>query len=331
MKLNGHFKRYLSNIEPDARNVDDASKKHTELRGKLEADPIFGQHVIDTFLTGSYRRNTAVKPIKDVDIIVVVDEDAYAQKTPKKAFEDLRDALGRCGYGFRTEDQRRSIRVDLGIIDLDVVIARAPNGLENSLRIPDRQLNEWIETHPKAHTAWSERTNAQSKGSDGQGRFKPLVKMLKAWKSHSSASLKRPKGFTLECIAGDNFRTAEDWADVFLGTMKTIKGAYAVWLALEQVPPIPDPGIPGQSLKTGLTFPQFRDFIAKVDDAIRLSEEAIAADTVAGSVKVWRTIFGPDFPDDDDASKTSRNNGFAATTAVTTSRKSDVRESPPFA
>ena len=330
MKLNGHFKKYLSNIEPGPKNIQDASEQHTVLRRNLEADKQFGPDVLDTFLVGSYARDTAVKPIKDVDIIVVVTESAYADSSPAVAFKNLKDALNRCGYRFQTEDQRRSIRIELNNIDLDVVIARAPNGLDQWLLIPDRKLGDWIETNPKGHTQWAEDFNARTKGSDGQGRFKPLVKMLKAWKGFNLPNNKRPKGFTLECIAGANFGGAyDDWADVFASTLRRIGVSYSAYLTSETLPPIPDPGRPGHPLQTGLTFPQFRDFMSSVKGSIQIAEEAIASGKRTESVTLWRKLLGPDFPiDDEDGAEKEKALAF---TAPTLSHVSNVRESPPFA
>lgn len=330
MKLNGHFKMYLSNIEPDPKNVRDASAQHTTLRKNLEADKQFGPDVLDTFLVGSYARQTAVKPIKDVDIIVVVTEGAYGASSPSAAFKSLKEALNRCGYRFQTEDQRRSIRIELDNIDLDVVIARAPNGLDQWLLIPDRKLGAWIETNPKGHTQWAQDLNARTTGTDGQGRFKPLVKMLKAWKTYSTPSLKRPKGFTLECIAGANFGGVyDDWADVLVSTLRKTDANYSAYITLEKLPPIPDPGRPGHQLQTGLTFPQFRDFLGNVRRTIQSAEAAITSQERAESVLLWQEILGPDFPSDDESG--AEKEKALAYAVPTLSRVSNVRESPPFA
>lgn len=38
---------------------------------------------------------------------------------------------------------------------MDVVPIIAPFGIENTLYIPDKKLNSWLETNPPGHTEWT--------------------------------------------------------------------------------------------------------------------------------------------------------------------------------
>ncbi len=67
---------------------------------------IFGGLLLDSFLNGSYPRRTAVQPIKDVDIIGVVDTD-WMKDDPGRAMESLRRKLAQRYDRYRT---RHSVR-----------------------------------------------------------------------------------------------------------------------------------------------------------------------------------------------------------------------------
>ena len=75
MELESHFRGLLQNIEPSPSAVQNAQNAHKELREVLEKDEEIASANPVTFLTGSYARQTAIKDIKDVDVILLIDID----------------------------------------------------------------------------------------------------------------------------------------------------------------------------------------------------------------------------------------------------------------
>jgi hypothetical protein len=67
------IERALSNIEPTYNQKNEASTGHTTLRSRLQSDEKYKDYFLDSFLSGSYGRDTAIRPIKDVDIIIIAD------------------------------------------------------------------------------------------------------------------------------------------------------------------------------------------------------------------------------------------------------------------
>ena len=65
------FGNLKHNLEITATEQDTAVRRHTGIR-----DYVTGRwDLIDDFLTGSYRRDTKTKKLKDIDIFVVIDPD----------------------------------------------------------------------------------------------------------------------------------------------------------------------------------------------------------------------------------------------------------------
>ncbi|HMO87456.1 MAG TPA: nucleotidyltransferase, partial [Lacipirellulaceae bacterium] len=83
------FKKFRSRLELTDREQEDASRRHNEIRDYLKT-----KFDIDRdFLTGSYKRWTKTKPLKDVDIFCVLgDKERHRREKPPgdllKAFED---------------------------------------------------------------------------------------------------------------------------------------------------------------------------------------------------------------------------------------------------
>src|SRR6266702_1785341 len=166
---------FLQKISPPESQMESAQRSHNALRSFLENDPYFGGMLLDSFLNGSYASRTVAQPIKDVDIIVVVGAD-WLKTDPALAMESLRSKLSQRYDNGRARRQRRAVKITLRDIQLDVVLAVAPDGLKSPLRIPDREVEEWIVTHPKRQLEL-----VKSLAAATNGNYSRLVRLLKAW------------------------------------------------------------------------------------------------------------------------------------------------------
>ena len=202
-KLNTLFKKLLSNIEPDPSAVGYAQDAHKPIREHLSEDDKFKEYFVDSFLYGSYRRHTAVGTIKDVDIVVLTNFDPYdLENTPQSVLRKLKAALTRYYKDPENPDyQRRSIRINDPLPDkknvemtLDIIPAVAVNGDDAPLLVPDREMKEWILTHPKGHLAYTSKLN---KPEHSEERFVPLVKMMKWWWKYQ-CEVRQPNGRATE-------------------------------------------------------------------------------------------------------------------------------------
>ena len=339
MKVNDYFRHFLSNIEPGKARVSAASTSHTAVRRHLESDAAFKDIFVEAFLAGSYARDTAYDPIQDVDIIVVCTWD----REPGPLLGKLKTVLDKhYNYTANTSPQRRSIRIDLSHISMDVVPAKRTPGGFAPLVVPDREQKEWVDTNPKGHTEWVASLNKATKQSDtDQGRFVPLAKMFKHWKRYQLPNAKHPKGFWIECLVGWNHdSSARDWADVFINAVERIVTNYAAYEFNGDVPRLTDPGLRHQTLSTGMEPADFRTFYKALErtlvDAKRARDDQTS---IAESARLWRLVFGPKFPTPEQRDAQERLDKAAglsptAASAVSASLGArsgrDIRESEPF-
>ncbi|WP_095980626.1 SMODS domain-containing nucleotidyltransferase [Melittangium boletus] len=201
--------RILRSVEPSAEEKEGAQRSHHYLReilltGKMES--IIRYH----FLSGSYPRATAIRPLDDVDIIFVVDPSHWKTPNfsdlpaPSAVLQTFERALARRYLETKLRVQRRSIRLQMQHLNVDVVPAVSADG-EGSERllIPDAENDTWIRSAPKIHGALATEIN-QRHGE----LFKPLVKLLKTWNLGVPEAL-RFKSFCVETIATRLFASAK--------------------------------------------------------------------------------------------------------------------------
>ncbi|MCW8137413.1 MAG: hypothetical protein KIT58_00735 [Planctomycetota bacterium] len=185
--------------EPGASRVAAASKSQNLLRRRV-IDSGLG---LDSYLSGSYSRRTAIWPLDDVDVVVLIDPSrwdvSWWSGMPSSIAVLNSFARGvRKLYqpsGTRVFMQRRSVRLALSHLDIDVVPGVPTNDDPSVIQIPDRDADQWITTSPLRHKDLSEQLNAHH-----DGLFKPLVKLLKLWNSNLPSTA-RFKSFCVETIA----------------------------------------------------------------------------------------------------------------------------------
>jgi len=192
------FEKFRRRLELSETEEKDAIKRHTEVRTQIRAD----FDVARDFLTGSYGRRTKTKPLKDVDIFFVLGEKAadWRKKAPTKLLEAFRDSLVKKYSADDVELGRRCVTVEFDkknptdegkVLSIDAVPAFA---VGDYFEIPDRHLGSWVKSNPEAHAQ-----EATAKNKELDGKWVPLVKMLKRW-NRSAGNVIKPS-FLVEVMA----------------------------------------------------------------------------------------------------------------------------------
>jgi hypothetical protein len=169
---------------------DEASRQQNVVRDALR---YYLPEIQQDFLTGSYARHTAIRPLEDIDMFVVLPEYPTLSRSPQAAVERVLHALERGYPSHAPRMQRRSVNIQFAQsgIGYDVVPALdAGNGV---FHIPDRGRGGWIRSAPKRHMDLS--TSANQRAGD---KLKPLIKLIKYW---NRANHKPLRSFHLEVMA----------------------------------------------------------------------------------------------------------------------------------
>jgi hypothetical protein len=135
MSTTSYFNTFLSNIRLTKSQLDDLITGHTTLRDRLANDANLSSIIVSTFLQGSYKRATSIKPKNgkraDADIIVVTNLDQN-KTTPQQAI-DLFLPFVEKHYKGKYRIQGRSIGIELSYVDLDIVVTSAPSEAEQAM------------------------------------------------------------------------------------------------------------------------------------------------------------------------------------------------------
>lgn len=132
MKLEPQFREFLREIRPTDIQQEDWKSGAKTLRNRLAQDPGLKDILEETFLQGSIRRSTAIRPSggkrPDVDIVVVTNID-YNQTTPHQAMDRFKPFLDK-HYKDKWRPQGRSFGIELSHVDMDLVITALPRTVQ---------------------------------------------------------------------------------------------------------------------------------------------------------------------------------------------------------
>lgn len=162
----------LQNLEVTDLQAETVATRQKNVRDVVEA----GMDVLDTFLTGSYRRNTMIGPLKeaDVDIVIVLDPKYYNASDPAALLDRVKRVLRESYTTPGISGNGQAVTIRFSDFKVDVVPAFYRTG--GGYLIPDSERGTWIPTDPKAHVAlW---TTANKAHNDD---LVPVIKMLKGW------------------------------------------------------------------------------------------------------------------------------------------------------
>ncbi len=279
------FSNCKSALEITATESAFASRKHGEIRDLVEES----WDLDDNFLTGSYRRNTKTKRLKDVDIFVVLKPggaQAYLrEQSPTEVLAELKKLLAvsydrittdgfACTVAFGDEDE---------VASFDVVPAFKRKG--GGWEIPDADRAGWIATNPKRHHEQS-----TAKNDKCEGKFVPFVKMIKGINREAGEPI--ATSFLLEVMAHSLVRTPfgryQDEIVWFLAS------------AAEQITQDwPDPAGIGPAVNGTMSASQRQAAAAVLAGWQRVAEEAVRLEDGKedrAAVEKWRTLFGARMP-----------------------------------
>lgn len=274
------FAKLKSTLEIGKTEQSLAVSRHHEVRDHVRAS----WALEEDFLTGSYRRDTKTKRLKDIDIFVVVDGEGpqatLRQLGPAAILSDLADVL-RPRYPDVAVDRMACV-VNFGkeeeVMSLDVVPAFDRKG--GGYEIPDTYTGGWIATNPRLHHELSTAKNAAC-----GGKFVPFVKMVKGINRH----LEEPvhPSFLIEVMAhGIVLEPFGDYPEEIRWFLAT---------AMEQIDePWPDPAGIGPDVNTMSGFERSAAAVG-LGKALVVAERAIQLEDDGqerAAVEQWRELFG---------------------------------------
>jgi hypothetical protein len=171
------FEKLQDNLRITSLQQSTVSTRQKNVRAVLEEE----MKVVDSFLTGSYRRGTMIAPLKDadVDIFVVLDTSYFEDNGQASLLDKVKRRLQKA-YPNTTGISRNGQAVTIQFSDFRADVVPGFQ-LENGYAIPDSISGQWIMTDPKKHIEIFQEANRNH-----DHRLSPLIRMIKGWnKVHS--------------------------------------------------------------------------------------------------------------------------------------------------
>jgi len=289
MRLNSHFLGLLNKIEPTSAAVKKAKKAHEEIRALMQQDEEIAKSNPDSYLAGSYARDTALNHIKDVDVILLIDLD-YQTTPPDVVIAWIQGCLQK--YYDQVEAQGRSVHVTTETgFDVDIVPSVPLSYRDGPVWIPDRDVQQWVATHPKGQIAAGVEKNQVT-----EGFYKRLVKIMKHWRDRLPRESARAKSYIVECLVAESLlSTPLSYGQGVLEILRSIYTSYSPFLGAGTVPRIPDPGYPSVNVAKRWKFQEFSDFLGETQCALEFAAAALDAEEEKESARLWKKLFGEKF------------------------------------
>jgi hypothetical protein len=215
--------------------------------------------------------------------------------TPASVLDSFANAIRYRYPDSSVHRQRRSVCLRLYHLNIDVVPAIQDRKDPKLIRIPDRKATEWIVSSPLKH---SENATAVNKFQDG--KFKPLVKLLKYWNGNlpSTATF---RSFAIETIAvrifqNLKFDTLQEGLRAFFDFIAYAsdhravlrwKGSYGMSLNWFRCS-VPDAAGTGGNIVAGVDGEQRKRF---VENAIRSRNKMVDSFKAVSSETAWRRVY----------------------------------------
>lgn len=285
------FEKFKKKLELSQTEQDDASRRQKEVRACIGKS----FDVERDFLTGSYARHTKTKPLKDVDIFFVLGEEERYRRDehPSEMLNAFEDCL-REEYGAENVERgRRCITVHFDkrnptvaeegrVLSIDAVPAFT---YKDHYEIPDDILSKWIETDPTVHQTESTKNNKRH-----NGKWIPLVKMLKCWNRQHGKPIK--PSFLVEVMAMDLVDPS------FQNYPHEIRAFFAD--AMDKIGnDWPDPARYGPPVSDQMTPALCEQARIKLREAEVMATRAYRAESQGKNgeaLEIWQEILGPYFP-----------------------------------
>lgn len=305
--LRSQFSDALTNVEVNGDKRARAIVAHTEIQDVLASDDQLRRWGISTRLIGSYSRQTARYPGKDVDVFARF-EALDTSSMPRTIYERVEAVLvnryGLAADGGRATPQDRSIKVDFPDPDsrddtqafaVDAVPA-VRDGVRWAIPTKDRKrwaesTGRWVPTNPERFGELSSElsTSAFSPSVASQNAYKPTVKLMRQARHVHLGDL-RPGGLYVEFAVYDVWNSGlvigDEWDPLFAMTLRAVANRF------NQAPylPIVDPGM-GTAVAPTLNDDDWTHAGGVFARLADLADAAVLAEKCAAAAK-WREILG---------------------------------------
>jgi len=290
MNVTEAFEKFRLNLELSQTEQDKAKSLHENVRYRLRKEV----DSVEDFLSGSYARNTKIRPLHDIDLFVVFSSGKLGiGLSPGTALEKISRAIPEAFKRYPSASvpkiQNRSVSVEVSFpnineaIGFDIVPAYKTNS--DLYRIPDREAGTWIDSNPKRYMSYLSRLNSWH-----NKKLIPFIKMIKCWNQNNGDCL---KSYHLELLASNIMITSKIYS--YSNALNVFFSEASIQILLSKYDPICNESQIDDYLSTEDKNRLYFIFNKAAEKAkLALSFEKAEMQQLA--ISTWHNILGRPFP-----------------------------------
>ena len=252
------------NIKASVKNITTTLEKDDTL------------HLKETFLNGSYERDTMIRPLDDIDIFVVLDESYWkdnfgVRRKPQSVLDKIKDFLNdQNDYKGKVRQDRPCVTVELSNKSFDILPAFEQ--IEGYL-MPNYNLESWIPTYPKILTE-----NLKNAHRDYSYKLKDIIRVIKYWNKLNGKMI---PSFHIEEVAIKIFKFK-----IFENFEKSIRE----WFEKAEC------NLEINKFKSNTQYDDFKNKLNRTKTKLQNAKEFLDKNNQYEAKKIWKDVFGKEFP-----------------------------------
>lgn len=250
----------------------------------------------ETFLQGSYRNDTSIRDINDVDVVAVqkttvstvFSQERYPTSvTWNELFGRIEARLGATPrFAGKVRCGDKCVKVsDTWNADVVPAVRIQPDASQDPIAIYSfseaRERQNWPRVHYRNGVAKQQATG---------GRFKPSVRVFKNWAANHWPQSNAAPSFYLECLVSN----VPD--DQFIGDGSESFFMTGHWIT-QHLPPRPETTVMSVARDKDIlctsewSFEQYGQFFQQLVHSLGLLAQALQASSEAEALRLWRLVF----------------------------------------
>ncbi len=278
------MKTLLQCIDQLIENISVTDRQEESIKGSYDnlEDNLFTKennlHVVRVFQSGSYYRDTIIRPLDDIDLFAVLNTEKYEDEfgnlpTPQSVLTRMKNYLNSVeDYKGKVKQDRPCVTVILSDKNFDVLPC-FKNTISDYYSMPNENLTGWTLTSPIAHT-----TRLDEIHKNRKYKLKSLIKVIKYWNRENNKYI---PSYHVEEIAMSIFDYS-DFKNYEEGILKWFQNA-----ALS---------INSSKLRSYDDYETVVKKINKVKTKLEDAHEKYEKDKQGDALLIWKDIFGKEFP-----------------------------------
>lgn len=277
----------IENITVTDRQEENISSSVNNIISTLEKDDAL--YLKESFLNGSYERDTIIRPLHDIDIFAVLKEDDWVDDNgdlpkPQSVLSKIKNYLDKQhDYKGKVKQDRPCVTVELSNKSFDILPAFE---FGTGYRIPDYDLSSWTLSYPKTLT-----DSLNDVQKEYKYKLKNIIKAVKYWNRLNDKII---PSYHIEEVAIKvfNFTTFENYEK---SIRKWFNEAYH--------------HLEDSKFKSYQEYEKFVKKLNKTKDKLNEAFDFLENNKEADAKRIWKEVFEKEFPivDEEEAKAFSKS------------------------